>query len=124
MMAADRDDTKQAVTPVATAAKPAETQTAAIRHVDRPDCIEIFADTVSQAYFDGQSLRIEFSVTRLDDVKPNSPITGRRYPVQRLVLTPTAAVDLINRMQQVGQALAQAGVVKANPPRPGGAPAS
>ena len=32
-----------------------------------------------------------------------------------MVLTPGAAVELINRMQQVGAALAQAGVVKANP---------
>ena len=38
-------------------------------------------------YFDGQSLRIEFGVTRLDDVKPNTPITGRRFPAQRMVLT-------------------------------------
>ena len=30
-------------------------------------------------------------------------------------LTPTAAVELINRMQQVGAALAQAGVLKTNP---------
>ena len=52
----------------------------------------------------------------MDDVKPDAPVTGRRYPVCRLVLQPLAAVDLINRMQQVGAALAKAGVVKANPP--------
>jgi hypothetical protein len=33
-----------------------------------------------------------------------------------MVLTPVAAVELINRMQQVGAALTQAGVLKANPP--------
>ena len=33
--------------------------------------------------FDGQSLRIEFAVTRIDEVKPNMPITGRRYPACR-----------------------------------------
>ena len=60
-------------------------------------------------------MRIEFGVTRLDDVKPNTPVTGRRFPAQRMVLTPTAAVELINRMQQVGAALAQSGVLKANP---------
>jgi hypothetical protein len=101
-----------------TAAKPADTQTASIRYVDRPDCMEAFADSINQLYFDGQSLRIEFGTTRLDDVKPNTPITGRRYPTQRLVLTPTAAVELINRMQQVGAALAQAGVLKTTP-KPG-----
>jgi len=100
----------------ATAAKPADVQTASIRSVDRPECAEAFADSINQLYFDGQSLRIEFGVTRLDDVKPNAPITGRRYPIQRVVLTPTAAVELINRMQQVGAALAQAGVLKATKP--------
>jgi hypothetical protein len=35
-----------------------------------------------------------------------------------MVLTPMAAVELINRMQQVGAALTQAGVLKANPPKP------
>jgi hypothetical protein len=32
-----------------------------------------------------------------------------------MVLTPMAAVELINRMQQVGAALTQAGVLKATP---------
>ena len=64
----------------------------------------------------GQSLRIEFGITRLDEVKPNTPVTGRRYPAERLVLTPVAAVELINRMQQVGAALTQAGVLKPSTP--------
>ncbi len=80
-------------------------------------------DSVSGLVFDGQSLRIEFAVTRIDEVKPGAPITGRRYPACRLVLPPAAAVDLINRMQQVGAALTQAGVAKATP-RPGETPKS
>ena len=112
----------------APAAKPEEQaaaqQTAQIRYVDRPDCTETFADSINHVYFDGQSLRIEFGITRLDDVKPNTPVTGRRLPAQRMVLTPMAAVELINRMQQVGAALAQAGVVKATPKPATGAPAA
>ena len=100
------------------AGKPADTQTASVRYVDRADCTETFADSINGVYFDGQSLRIEFGVTRLDEVKPNTPVTGRRYPAQRMVLTPTAAVELINRMQQVGAALPQAGVLKAAAPKP------
>src|SRR5262249_11795378 len=42
---------------VASAAKPAETQTATVRYIDRPECAETFADAVNQVYFDGQSLR-------------------------------------------------------------------
>jgi len=90
-----------------------ERGSASIRYVDRADMVETFADSVTGLIFDGQTLRIEFGVTRFDDVKPNAPITGRRYPACRLVLPPVAAVDLINRMQQIAAALTQAGVVKA-----------
>ena len=96
-------------------------QAANFRYVDRPDTPETFADSITALFFDGQTLRIEFAVTRVDEVKQNAPITGRRYPACRVVLPPSAAVELINRMQQVGAALTQAGVVKANP-RPGEAP--
>ena len=88
-------------------------QPATIRYLDRADMVETFADSITGLIFDGQTLRIEFGVTRFDDVKPNTAITGRRYPACRLVLPPAAAVDLINRMQQIAAALTQARVVKA-----------
>ena len=96
-------------------AKPAERQSMTVRYIDRPECAETFADSISGLSFDGQTLRIEFGITRVDDVKPNTPVTGRRYPACRLVLPPAAAIELINRMQQIAAALAQAGVIKANP---------
>jgi hypothetical protein len=118
-MATDGDKRAATSAPVAAqpAVKPADGQTATVRYVDRPDCTETFADSVNNVYFDGQSLRIEFGITRLDEMKPNTPVSGRRFPAQRMVLTPGAAVELINRMQQVGQALTQAGVLKATPPK-------
>ncbi|HUI11913.1 MAG TPA: hypothetical protein VL048_00430 [Xanthobacteraceae bacterium] len=100
------------------AAGDAGRQAATIRYLDRADMVETFADSITGLIFDGQTLRIEFGVTRFDDVKPNAPISGRRYPACRLVLPPAAAVDLINRMQQIAAALTQAGVVK-QAPRPG-----
>jgi hypothetical protein len=90
-----------------------------IRYLDRAGLEETFADSIGGLIFDGQTLRIEFAVTRFDEVKPNSPMSGRRYPACRMVLPPAAAVELINRMQQVATALTQAGVVKAAP-RPAG----
>jgi hypothetical protein len=92
-----------------------------LRYIDRPDCAETFADSIAHLSFDGQSLRIEFAVTRMDDAKPNEPMTGRRYPAVRLVLPPGAAVELINRMQQIAAALTQAGVLRQNPPAAAGA---
>jgi hypothetical protein len=97
------------------AAGQSDRRSATIRHLDRADMGETFADSIAGLIFDGQTLRIEFGVTRFDDVKGGAPITGRRYPSCRLVLPPVAAVDLINRMQRIGAALTQAGVVKAAP---------
>ena len=97
---------------------------AAIKTIDRPELAETFADCVTGLIFDGQMLRIELGVTRLDEVKPNTPISGRRYPACRIVLPPAAAVDLINRMQQIGNALTQAGVVKPTPRPEAAKPAS
>jgi len=91
---------------------PAERPTATIRYVDRAELAETFADSITGLLFDGQTLRIEFGVTRIDEVKTNSPITGRRYPACRVVLPPAAAIELINRMQQIAAGLTQAGVVK------------
>jgi hypothetical protein len=69
-----------------------ERPSASIRYLDRADMVETFADSITGLMFDGQTLRIEFGVTRFDDVKPNTPITGRRYPACRLVLPPAAAI--------------------------------
>lgn len=93
----------------------ADSRAVTIRYFDRPDLEETFADSVTGLVFDGQTLRVEFGVTRLDEVRPDAPVSGRRHPACRLVLTPGAAVDLINRMQQIGAALKQAGLIRGTP---------
>jgi hypothetical protein len=98
-------------------ARPAAT----IRYLDRPEIAETFADSISGLMFDGQVLRIEFAVTRLDDVKPDAPISGRRYPACRVVLSASGALDLINRVQQITAALRQAAAAKQPPPAGGSA---
>jgi len=119
--AATKGNPPPAAKPASAAAGQSARQAATIRYIDRPDIEETFADSVSGLIFDGQTLRIEFAVTRLDEVKANTPLTGRRYPASRIVLPPAAAVDLINRMQRIAAALTQAGMVKAAP-RPGDVP--
>ncbi|MES1154929.1 MAG: hypothetical protein ABUL48_00720 [Pseudorhodoplanes sp.] len=86
---------------------------ATVRYVDQPNCVETFADSINSVFFDGQTMRIEFGITRMDDMKKDQPLTGRRYPACRLVLAPAAAIDLINKMQQTAAALQQQGIVKA-----------
>jgi hypothetical protein len=90
------------------------TAQANFQHVDRPDLAETFADHVRLVIFDGSTLRLELGVTRLDELKPQAPPSGRRYPSCRLVLTPGAAVDLINQLQRIAAGLVQAGILKAD----------
>src|SRR5215212_5048331 len=85
-------------------------------YVDRPEVAEVFSDFVQRIQFDGQTLRFEFCVTRLDEQRAPNPatITGKRYPACRLVLSAAAAVDLRNKMQQITAGLVKAGVLKAD----------
>jgi hypothetical protein len=89
-----------------------------LTYVDAPQVLETFADSIESVHFDGQTLRIELCVTRLDPVTSQDQMSARRYPVCRLVLAVPAAIDLINKMQQIGAALLQAGVLKQAPPAP------
>lgn len=92
------------------------TQPPQFQYVDRPEVTETFADFVQRIQFDGQTLRLELCVSRLDDQRSGSAVTGRRYPACRLVLSASAAVDLMNKMQQITAGLVKAGVLKADPP--------
>src|SRR3954454_9383195 len=86
------------------------------QYVDRPEVVETFADFVNRIQFDGQTLRFEFCVTRLEDQPTTSGggPTGTRYPACRLVLSTAAAVDLMNKMQQITASLIKAGILKAD----------
>jgi hypothetical protein len=87
------------------------------QYVDRPEVAETFADFVQRIQFDGQTLRLEFCVSRLEDQRPPAPATGKRYPACRLVLSASAAVDLMNKMQQITAGLIKAGVLKQDAPQ-------
>src|SRR5437763_10097425 len=88
------------------------------QYVDRPEVAEVFADFVNRIQFDGQTLRFEFCVSRMEDQEPPAAPAGKRYPSCRLVLSAAAAVDLMNKMQQITASLIKAGVLKADaPPR-------
>jgi hypothetical protein len=61
---------------------------------------------------------MEFGVTRFDEPAPPKLPSGKRYPAVRLVLSVTAAADLINKVQQVAGLLQQTGVIKLEQPMP------
>jgi hypothetical protein len=98
--------------------QPAAQPQVQFEYVDRPEVAETFADFVQRIQFDGQTLRIEFAVSRLDDQRAGATkITGKRYPACRLVLSGLAAVDLMNKMQQITAQLVKAGVLKQDAPQ-------
>lgn len=82
---------------------------------ERHEIDETFADSLGQATFDGQTMRIEFCATRMADTKQGEKATGKRYVTARMVLTPEAAVELFNVCSQIVGALKNAGVVKEQP---------
>ena len=83
-----------------------------LRYQERDDLFETFADSTGRWSFDGQTLRMEFLVTRLDPPNGDGPQTGRQYPVCRLALTPKGALELINQCRQLSAALEKSGAIK------------
>jgi len=99
-----------------------EMQRPKFRYQDLPDLKETFADSIGGWTFDGNTLRMEFVVSRLDALKPGEQPTGRAVPVCRLVLPTVAAVELIRAAGQMTTALTQAGVLRAGEGAPSGKP--
>jgi hypothetical protein len=91
-----------------------------LRYVDRPEISETFADSAEKMFFDGNTLRLEFTVTRFDDPKPPAAPTGRKCTACRLVLSQEGALDLINKMFTLRDQLIKRGILTAagNPTTP------
>jgi hypothetical protein len=96
-----------------------EQQRPKFRYQDMPELRETFADGIGGWTFDGSTLRVEFLVSRLDQVKQGETPSGRSVPACRLVLTTAAAVELIRTASQVTAALTQAGVLRQADGKPG-----
>ncbi len=86
-----------------------------LRYVDRPDVAETFTDSISSCAFDGQNVRIEFTVGRFEDPSALGIVEGKQVPVCRLVLSAPALIELLNRLGQITDAMKKAGILKVNP---------
>jgi hypothetical protein len=86
-----------------------------LQYQDIPELKDTFADSIGKWSFDGNTLRIEFTVARMDrpDDGTGRPV-GRSFPACRLVLTANGAVELLNRCRQLTLALEKLGLVKQN----------
>jgi hypothetical protein len=87
-----------------------------IRYMDMAELPETFADSVHSMVWDGQTLRVEFCVTRYSELA-SANAEARRYPACRLVLTSLGVAALYNRLQQTVTALAEAGIIAKTAPQ-------
>lgn len=81
-----------------------------IEYVDVPDVRETFADAVQELVFDGQTFRVVFGVTRMDERRTDGEYTGRRYTACRVVLPPAVAMDLSRKLGRVLAAMLKQGL--------------
>jgi hypothetical protein len=81
-----------------------------IEYVDVPAISETYADSVRGVMFDGQSVRLELCVTRMDEPKNGSgQLSGRRQTACRVVLPLSAALDLSSKLGRMMNSLAKQG---------------
>jgi hypothetical protein len=80
-------------------------------YVDVPSITETYADTVQGLIFDGQSVRLELCVTRMDEPKKGNgaQLTGKRQTACRVVLPLSAALDLSTKLGRMMATLAKRG---------------
>ena len=94
-----------------------------MKYIDRPEVTEVFADRLEHLFFDGATVRMEFTVTRTDPAQPNSgrPSSEPRqwsYTACRVVLSARGVAELLNKMLQMQETLVQQGVVQPLPQQP------
>ena len=83
-----------------------------VREVDDAGVSETCVDGVGLATLHGSTLRINLCMYRFAEIKPPTPPQADKVTVARLVLTPDAAVELHNLMNNIMGAMAAQGLVK------------
>jgi hypothetical protein len=93
-----------------TAAPKANGSSPRIQYIDVPSIAETYADSVNRMMFDGQSVRLEFCVTRMEEPqKDTTELTGTRQTACRVVLPLGTALELSGKLSRMLTALAKRG---------------
>jgi len=80
--------------------------------VERPELDETFVDSLEAFAFNNNLVRFDMCCVRLDPGNPPAPLTGRRYPVGRVVMPLDAAIELFNKLNHLFSALEKTGVIR------------
>jgi hypothetical protein len=87
-------------------------------YVDNPNILETFSDSINGLMFDGQTMRIEFCVTRFGQPKPGNPPVTIKTTVSRLVLNQKGFLEFYNQLQNLMGVLEKQGIFKRDIPTP------
>lgn len=93
------------------------------KYIDRPEVSEVFADRLEHLFFDGATVRMEFTVTRTDPARtgPDNALTEPRqwsYTACRVVLSARGAAEMLNKMQELQGVMLRNGALQARPAGP------
>ena len=89
------------------------TQTVQAKLADLPEVEECFGDSVRSVWFDGSTWRIQVDVVRLDDAAVGgATLATTQYPSCRLVLSATAGLALLDRLNALAKELEANGTLK------------
>jgi len=78
-----------------------------LEYVSRPEIPETFVDSLHTLFFDGNSVKLELLVHRFDEPKPPNPPSGQKITAARLVLSPSAAEQLLRALAGTAAVLKQ-----------------
>jgi hypothetical protein len=86
-------------------------------YVDRPEISETYVDALWRVYFDGNAIRMDFVVNRLDNPQAQAPQSGKAFTASRIVVPLLGMADMLNKLQDImGRLQAQGTVRQAHPP--------
>lgn len=83
-----------------------------LRYVDRPEIRETFVDEIGPLISNGGVFKIEMLVHRINEPKPGDAApSGTKVPSARLVLSPAAAIELMNAITKVRDFMLSKGMI-------------
>ena len=96
------------------------------KYIDRPEVSEVFADRLEHLFFDGATVRMEFTVTRTDQAPPpggqaQGDARQWSYTASRIVLSARGAAEMLNMMQELHGLMLKQGYLQPQS-QPGAAP--
>jgi hypothetical protein len=90
----------------------AASRPAHLTYVNRVDIPETLVDALHSIWIEGNMVRLELCVNRLDPPNPDTPAAGVQITACRPVLTLPAALALLNALKQMETALLASGALK------------